>query len=244
MSSQRLKNTLSIVDLAPNASVVLTHGLRNSTFRPLAPDIIFLPSEKLEVTASDTESITVKNIDPAPLAIPYSGVILVEAWHTMERTFDGVQNVDLPTKPYIVTSDGGDAIIPPPIRNPMALPEQWSVTSIGDGSQSGAMDTLVSNLDTGTIRTIRAGSIVGIRTRISQVTDGTVTAIPTVNGVQMPLLTSNILAGQLDDGETVLPDEIPYGAGDEIGVDWSNPSLNPSVDLEAWLEVYEELPEA
>jgi hypothetical protein len=105
MASQRLKNTLAFTDLAPGASVVLPHGLKTSTLRPLAPDVIFSPNELIEVTASNTVDITVKNNGAAPL----SGSILVEAWHTLERTFDGVQNVDLPVKPYIVTSDGGDA---------------------------------------------------------------------------------------------------------------------------------------
>jgi hypothetical protein len=214
--------------------------MKTSNFRPLAPDIIFIPNALLEVTASTPESITIKNNGLEPL----SGSILVESWHTVERTFDGVQNADLPVKPYIVVSDAGDVVPPPQIRNPMALPEQWLVTSIGDGAQSGAMDTQVSTFNTGTIRTIRAGSIVGIRTRINQVTDGAVTAIPTINGVAQIAITSIILAGQLDDGEQALPGAIPYGAGDEIGVNYANPSLNPSVDLEAWLEVYEELPEA
>jgi hypothetical protein len=35
----------------------------------------------------------------------FSGSILVEAWHTIERAFGGVQNTDLPVKPYVIVSD-------------------------------------------------------------------------------------------------------------------------------------------
>jgi len=97
MASQRLKNTLAFSNLAIGASVVLPHGLMTSQFRPLAPDIVFIPSAGLDVT-TDEFNVTLTNVGPAPL----SGSVLVEAWHTIERTFDGVQNVNLPVKPYIV----------------------------------------------------------------------------------------------------------------------------------------------
>jgi hypothetical protein len=100
MASQRLKNTLAVTNLAPGASTVLLHGLRTSTFRPLAPDIVFSPNPLLEVTASDATSVTLTNNSLVPL----SGTVLVEAWHTLERTFDGVQHADLPVKPYKVFS--------------------------------------------------------------------------------------------------------------------------------------------
>jgi hypothetical protein len=99
MSSQRLKNTLSFTNLAPGASVVLPHGLRTSRPRPLAPDIIFIPTPDLEVL-TDAFEVTLTNVGGDTL----SGAILVEAWHTIERTFDGVQNENLTVKPYIVVS--------------------------------------------------------------------------------------------------------------------------------------------
>jgi hypothetical protein len=99
--SQRLKNTLSF-NLAAGASVVLPHGLVTSVGRPLAPDIVFAPNPSLTVTTT-TAAVTLTNMGPLPL----SGAVLVEAWHTIERSFADVNDEDLPVKPYVVYS--GDA---------------------------------------------------------------------------------------------------------------------------------------
>jgi hypothetical protein len=111
MASQRLKNTLAFTDLAIGASVVLPHGLMTSNFRPLAPDIVFIPSPGLDVV-TDAINVTLTNVGPTPL----SGSVLVEAWHTIERTFNGVQNENLTVKPYIVvSSESGNAPPWPPL---------------------------------------------------------------------------------------------------------------------------------
>jgi hypothetical protein len=107
--AERLKNTLTF-DLAPGATVVLTHGLQTSRPRPLGPDIIFLPSPNLSVTATTT-TVTLTNTGPAAVA----GAVLVEAWHTIERAFEDVNDEDLPVKPYIVVGSevGNEPPIPP-----------------------------------------------------------------------------------------------------------------------------------
>jgi len=107
--AERLKNTLSF-DLEPGASVVLTHGLQTSRPRPLGPDIIFIPSPNLIVTATVT-TVTLTNTGPAAVA----GAVLVEAWHTIERAFEDVNDPDLPVKPYIVVGSevGNEPPIPP-----------------------------------------------------------------------------------------------------------------------------------
>jgi hypothetical protein len=239
MASQRLKNTLTFTDLAPAASVILPHGLRTSTLRPLAPDIIFVPSADLAVTASDSVAITLMNNGLVPL----SGSLLVEAWHTLEREFDGVQNVDLPVKPYVVVSAAAAAAPPPSIMNPMSPPEAWIKTNIGnEGAESGPMDPLVSQTFP-SVRMIRAGSIVGIRARvINTLTDGELDAQTTINGALIgPVahLHSNVDTAV----NTAPPGTYPYNAGDLIGVSYdATGDLSPSnATLEAWIEVYEEL---
>jgi hypothetical protein len=238
----RLKNTLALVELLAGASVVLPHNLSNGQ-RDLDPDIIFLPNELLQVTASDTTSITVMNTGEVDVAPAISGSILVESWHTLERAFGSDANVNLPVKPYIVHSDAGDAA---QIRNPMSLPEQWIVEGIGgEGSASGPMDAQVSaNFDE--VMAIRDGSIVGIRARLTAPLaegSGAITAIPTIDGVPQPLV-ATILGGAQDDGSTELPGVIPYGRGQLIGIQFANgDSIDPQgVTMEAWLEVYEEVP--
>jgi hypothetical protein len=96
--TERLKNTLAF-DLAPGASVDLVHGLCTSRPRPLGPDVIFVPSPSLGVTAT-TLVVTLTNNGGTPLV----GSVLVEAWHTIERAFADVNDEDLPVKPYIVVS--------------------------------------------------------------------------------------------------------------------------------------------
>jgi hypothetical protein len=108
--AQRLKNTLTFAGLAPGATVVLPHGLQTNTDQPLAPDIVFVPSENISVV-SDTVSVTLLNQGPVDL----DGSILVEAWHSLERSFGDVADENLPIKPYVVVSpEGGNQPAQPP----------------------------------------------------------------------------------------------------------------------------------
>jgi hypothetical protein len=112
--AERLKNVLSFANLAPGASITIPHGLNTGAtgMRPLAPDMIYLPSPDLDV-ASDTINVTLTNLGAEPL----SGSVLVEAWHTIERAFADVNDEDLPVKPYIVVSvESGNAPPQPPFN--------------------------------------------------------------------------------------------------------------------------------
>jgi hypothetical protein len=105
----RLKNTLAFTALAPDASVVLPHGLTNNA-RALEPDIVFVPGPGLDVE-TDTVNVTLTNRTGAVV----TGSLLVEAWHTIERAFGSSATVNLPVKPYIVVGvDGGNAPAQPP----------------------------------------------------------------------------------------------------------------------------------
>jgi hypothetical protein len=235
----RLKNTLALVALAPGASIVLPHALSNGQ-RDLDPDIIFLPDEGLAVTASDTTAITVVNNS----AVPISGTILVEAWHTIERAFGANTNVNLPVKPYIVTSDADDDSD----LNPMSPPEQWVIALFaGEGASSGPMVTQVSTNFPDGIRMIRAGSIVGARARlVAPITAGTVSAQPKINGVAVgPIATIvGAPAGVATAAATAPPGAVPYNAGDLIGMQFSNSAgvlPGGGQTMESWLEVFESL---
>jgi len=132
---------------------------------------------------------------------------------------------------------------PPPIMNPMPLPEVWIISGVGgEGAETGEMNPQVST-NFPSVMTIRPGSIVGVRARtVDAIAAGAISATPTINGVPVALV-ANILAGQSDDGSTELPEVIPYGAGDLIGMQWeTDEDIQGSITMEAWLEVYEELP--
>jgi hypothetical protein len=107
--TDRLKNTLSFTGLAPGATAILPHGLIIAS-KPLAPDIVFVPSASLMVT-TDTVNVTLFNSGSDTL----TGAVLVEYWHTIEREFGAVQNTDLTVKPYVVVSvEGGNQPPQPP----------------------------------------------------------------------------------------------------------------------------------
>jgi hypothetical protein len=110
--AQQLKNTLAF-SLAAGATVVLPHGLQLANGVRLAPDIVFVPSENLDVVTDDV-SVTLTNRGGALIA----GSVLVEAWHTIERAFGDSQNQNLPVKPYIVVSVEGGNQPPQPPFNP------------------------------------------------------------------------------------------------------------------------------
>lgn len=120
--AQQLKNTLQFVRLAPGAAATLPHGLHAQ--RPLVPDVIYLPGEGLLVAADDV-SITLTNDSGSD----FSGAVLVEAWHTIERAFGDVIQQNLPVKPYIVVMPaGGNQPAWPPF--PVIAPGENVTTTI------------------------------------------------------------------------------------------------------------------
>jgi hypothetical protein len=127
----------------------------------------------------------------------------------------------------------------------MSPPEAWVKDNIGSETPlSGPMDPMVSQ-NFPEVTMMRAGSIVGIRARtINALQAGTLAATPTIDGAPVAGLTAIILAGQFEDGSTALPEAIPYGAGQRLGVQFNGSAevANQGPTMEAWLEVYEELP--
>lgn len=124
----------------------------------------------------------------------------------------------------------------------MALPEKWVVQKIPAGQNNVAMETLVSaNFDT--LKAIRAGSIVGLSTRLSEaVSAGALVIEVTINGVGTGFLiqhTTGTTGGQATQ-EAGLSN---YAAGDLIGMRYSSTTgFAPlTCDVEAWLEVVETL---
>ena len=130
--------------------------------------------------------------------------------------------------------------------HPMALPEQWAVQNVPANQPSTAMSAQVStNFDE--IRAMRPGSIVGISSRLTEaVTAGLLQVDATINGVVVPAAALNIaMAIGSTGGQTLAaPGVAPYVAGDLIGIKYTTDvAFAPTTtDLEAWLEVLEEIP--
>jgi hypothetical protein len=137
--AERLKNTLAFSNLAAGASIDLVHGLCTSRPRPLAPDIIYIPSADLAIDASTNVSVTLRNTGLAPL----SGNLLVEAWHTIERAFSAVSDEDLPVKPYVVVSVESNNQPPTP-PYPDSAPVEITVFARLTGSDASGRGTLAS----------------------------------------------------------------------------------------------------
>jgi hypothetical protein len=132
----RLKNTLSFANLAPGATVVLIHGLKTGGVRPLAPDIVFIPSPDLNVVSANTLNVTIRNTGP----VSFSGSILVEAWHTIERAFSDVNDEDLLVKPYVVVSvEGNGQPVQPPFSTPPTVITIYARTTGSDTTGVGTL---------------------------------------------------------------------------------------------------------
>lgn len=130
--------------------------------------------------------------------------------------------------------------------HPAPLPEQWAVQNVADNVPSTAMSAQVStNFDE--IKAMRPGSIVGISSRLTEaVTAGVLQVDATINGVIVPAAALNVSMGVGSTGGQTLaaPGVAPYVAGDLIGIKYtSSLGFTPTTtDLEAWLEILEEIP--
>jgi len=104
----QLKNALAF-NLAAGATAILPHNLNNGQL-DLTPDIVFVPSADLDVSADD-QAVTLVNRGGSLI----TGSILVESWHTIERAFGAASNTALAPQPYIVVSPEGGNQPPQPV---------------------------------------------------------------------------------------------------------------------------------
>lgn len=123
------------------------------------------------------------------------------------------------------------------------LPEQWGVNNLQAAVPTTPMFASVSmNFDD--IRTIRPGSLVGLRTRLTAaVAAGNITVTVTINGIATALATV-MGVGSTGSVVTLAIGVIPYAAGDAIGVTYSTDGafLPITEDLEAYVQVVEVVP--
>lgn len=126
----------------------------------------------------------------------------------------------------------------------MGLPEQWAVQNVPANTPATAMSAQVStNFDN--IPAIRAGFIVGMSARLTEaVTAGLLTVTPTINGVAVVGLSVVNPAVGAGTQATAAVGAIPYAAGSLLGFQFVTDAgfLPITTDLEAWLEVVEEIP--
>lgn len=162
--------------------------------------------------------------------------------HFMRVVRQGVNPLSpgLPLVDIGACSIGGGSVGPPGPTVAAMLPEQWAVNNIQNDVATTDMFSQVStNFDN--IKAIRAGSIVGMRTRLTAaIVAGTITVTVTINGA--PTAMQQILAAaSTGDATTAAVGSIPYVAGDLIGISYATslafaPLTN---DIEAFLEVVE-----
>lgn len=138
-------------------------------------------------------------------------------------------------------SDGTVYQLTPPSESieVFSPPEAWVAAVTRD--TSGTMSALVSQ-NFSDVQTIRAGSIVGLRTRfVSAITAGTLTITITINGAPTALSVAYISPSSGSAATWPLGFQ-PYAAGDLIGIDWSADSaFDPDMNIEAWIELSESL---
>ncbi len=135
----------------------------------------------------------------------------------------GVSGGELPLVNVQATVPGGGgsggAPAGPSMVNPMALPEQWAQNEVAANQANVALEAQVStNFDT--VKAVRAGSIVGFATRLSEpITAGNLTVEITVNGVGTGFQIAHSAVLNPSGGVATQATGVDvYAAGDLIGV--------------------------
>lgn len=148
------------------------------------------------------------------------------------------------TGPGVEATDGGsetaDINIP---GNANYFPEQWVVNDVpaATAGPTAASAQVSTNFDT--FRVMRAGSITGLETRLTEaVVGGTLTVIVTINGAVTALTVVHNGGTNPTGGQNLEPaDSITYVAGDLIGVSFTTSAdfLPTSTDFEAAVSFFE-----
>lgn len=97
-----LKNRLQFTNIGAGATSTQAHGA-NLNGTPKIPDHAEVDNGNFAITACDDVNITVQNNGPAAA----NCAVLVEYWHTIERTFGNDNILALPNPPFIPA--GGNA---------------------------------------------------------------------------------------------------------------------------------------
>lgn len=132
--------------------------------------------------------------------------------------------------------------------HPAPLNELWAQNDVPAATAGGVMQAQLStNFDE--VKMMRPGSIVGISARLTEAVTGGLGALQvdaTINGVIVPAAALQVSMGiGSTGGQTVAaPGVAPYVAGDLVGIKFTSPAgFTPTTtDLEAWLEIVEEIP--
>lgn len=146
------------------------------------------------------------------------------------------------TQAFVMLGDGSVQQLTPLGTRVYSPPEQWAQSNVAASQTDVALGALVSQ-SFNTVKAIRAGSIVGLGTRLSEpITAGTLVVGVTLNGLVTVLTLSHDSGTNPSGGEAVAAiAAIPYVAGDLIGVQLStNAGFLPiTTDLEAWIQLAE-----
>ena len=230
----QLKNIVAFTAVGSGALATLPHGL-NWAGRDLIPDHLEFDNGDFTFIAATATSVTVRNDGGAPANLN----VLVEAWHTFERAFGASGVESLSPQPFVGATAGT------PVASPdrYAPPEKWQQQNVAAGQVSVPLSALIST-SFDTIKMIRAGSVVGLSTKLTAaITDanaGSLVVAVTINGVAGALSIAHSSALNANGGETTQISGVDtFVAGDEIGVELSTlGTFAPTTtDLEAWLDL-------
>lgn len=121
-------------------------------------------------------------------------------------------------------------------------PEKWAQDPVTASQINVVLSALVS-ISFDTIKMIRAGSIVGLSTRLTDaVSAGTATVKATINGVASTLSVVSTNASNQSGGQSAqAPGIDTYVAGDELGMQiTTDGSFAPiTTNLEGWMQLFE-----
>jgi hypothetical protein len=231
-----LKNSVVFTAIGPGATVSLPHGL-NISGRAVRPDHCESDNAVVLVQAGSTDEtdVTVTNTSAAPA----NANVLCERWHSTDRALPpGVENLTpQPFVPGVGTSGGGGDDL-------YAPPEKWEQQNIA-ASQAGVALSAMMSTSFDTLKMIRAGSIVGLSTRLTAaITDATPNSVVitvTKNGAPGTLSLGHSSGSNPIGGEAAQASGVDtFVAGDLLGIEITTlGSFTPinTLDIEAWLDL-------
>jgi hypothetical protein len=227
----RLLQVVSFVAVAPAATVALPHNI-NILDIAKKPDFVAFDAAGFTAVVTATQ-VSVTNLNAAPTSVN----VWLELKHTIPREL-GNSIANLTPQPFVAASGAGGG---GSMANPMALPEQWAALAIPANVGPVVTSCQVStNFDD--IQMMRAGSIVGIRARLTDVVaQGDVTVSVTINGAPSGV-NITIPDGDATSANNLAIGDFPYAASDLIGVTFTTSAdflPDGTLNLEVWLEVLE-----
>lgn len=236
----QIRNIVRFAGLVVGVPTVLPHSLNNAD-RLLFPDLVLPTLGGFTVTADATNVTVTRTADAPGGAVD----VFVVHWHTFTRMFG-------PINPKPGSALEGNLTPQPLVMQPgtvsgvgvagrYALPEQWVQNNVPAAQADVLLSQQVSTNFPNDTKMIRAGSLLGFSTRLTEpITAGTLTIEITLNGAGTGFTLVHTAGANPSGGEATQAAGLdPFVAGGLVGVRITTTAdfLPITTDIEVWQDV-------